>query len=71
MKIVSQVDGDEDSRGTRVDTHVVGGVVEEFGSGISLDVVGIVVAPTKLNVDPVFLGRRRIHHVPGESTETW
>ena len=65
MQIVSQVDGDEHTRGTRVDTHVVCRVVEEFGSGITLHVVRVVVAPSKLDVDPILLGRSRVHNIPG------
>ena len=65
VQIVSQVDGDEHTRGTRVDTHVVCRVVEEFGSGITLHVVRVVVAPSKLDVDPILLGRSRVHNIPG------
>ena len=43
-----------------VDGHVVRRVVEEFGARVPLDVVRVVVPPTKLNVKPVFGSRRAI-----------
>ena len=66
VQIVGQIDGDEHTRGTRVDTHVVRRVVEELGSGVTLHVVRIVVTPSKLDVDPILLGRSRVHNVSGE-----
>ena len=58
-----QIDSNKNTGGTWVDGHVVGGVVEELCSGVSLHIVGIVVTPTKLNVEPVFLGCCGVHHV--------
>lgn len=66
MEVVGQVDGDEHPRGGGVDTHVVGGVVQELGTGIALDVVGVVVSPAELDVDPVLLGGGAVHHIPEE-----
>ena len=56
VQVVSEVDGDDAACGRRVDWHVVGGVVEELCTAVALNVVGIVVTPTKLDVDPVFGG---------------
>jgi hypothetical protein len=36
VQVVSEIDGDEDSGGRRVDRHRVRGVVKELGSGVSL-----------------------------------
>ena len=44
----NQIDGDETAGGARVDGHVVGRVVEELGSCVPLNVVGVVVTPTEL-----------------------
>lgn len=66
MEVVGQVDGDEHPGGGGVDAHVVGGVVQELGSSVALDVVRVVVSPAKLYVDPVLLGGCAVHHVPEE-----
>lgn len=47
----------------RIDGHVVGGVVEELRPGVSLDIVRVVVSPSQLNVQPVLLRRRVVHHI--------
>lgn len=39
VKVVCQVDGNQHPSGGGVDTHVVGGVVEELGPSVTLDVV--------------------------------
>ena len=64
MEVVSQVNGNEHPCGGGVDTHVVGGVVQELGSGVTLNVMGVVVTPAQLNVDPVLLCGGAVHHVP-------
>lgn len=56
MQVVSQVNGKESTSRTGVNTHVVGGVVEELGARVSLNVMGVVVTPSELHVDPVFGG---------------
>lgn len=66
MQVVSQVDSNEHSGGGGVDAHVVRGVVQELGSGISLYVVRVVVAPSELDVNPVFLCGGAVHHIPAE-----
>jgi hypothetical protein len=47
----------------RVDGHVVGTVVEELGTSVSLDVVGVEVSPSELHVDPVLAARGAVEHV--------
>jgi len=56
MQVVSQVNGKKCTSRTWVNTHVVGGVVEELGARVSLNVMGVVVTPSELHVDPVFGG---------------
>ena len=63
MKIVSQVNADEHPSRGRVDTHVVSGVVKVLCARVSLDVVGVVVSPAELYVDPVLLSCGAIHDV--------
>lgn len=64
VQVVSQVDSNEHSGGGGVDTHVVCGVVQELGSGIALNVMRVIVAPSELNVNPVFLCGGAVHHIP-------
>jgi len=64
VQVVSQVDANEHASWRGVDAHVVGGVVEELGAGVPLHVVTVVVAPPQLDVQPVFLCRRVVHHIP-------
>ena len=68
MQVVGEVDGDEDAGGGGVDAHVVHGVVEELGACVPLDVVGVVVAPPQLDVQPELLGGRAVHRVSGHTT---
>ena len=63
MKIVGQVNTDEHPSRGGVDTHVVGSVVKVFCACVSFNVVGVVVSPTELYVDPVLLGRGAVHGV--------
>ena len=63
MKIVSQVNTDEHPSRGGVDTHVVGSVVKVFCACVSFNVVGVVVSPTELYIDPVLLGRGAVHDV--------
>lgn len=64
VQVIGQVDGNEYTCGRRVDTHVVRGVVQELGPGVALNVVGIIVPPAQLDVNPVFLGGGAVHHIP-------
>lgn len=64
MEVVSQVDSNEHPGGGGVDTHVVGGVVQELCPGVALDVMRVIVTPAQLNVNPVFLCGGAVHHVP-------
>lgn len=65
MQVVGQVYSDEQSSGRGVDRHVVCGVVQELGARVPLHVVGVVVAPTQLDVQPVLLCCRVVHCVSG------
>lgn len=67
MEVVGQVDGDQNAGWRGVDAHVVGGVVEELGPGVSLYIVRVVVSPSQLNVQPILLGRGVVHRVPANS----
>lgn len=69
VKIVSQVNANEYPSRGGVDTHVVRGVVKVFCACVSLDVVGVVVSPAELYVDPVFLGRGTVHDVTAKKQE--
>lgn len=64
VQVISQVYGNEHSSGGGVDTHVVCGVVQELGSGVALNVMRVIVSPSELNVNPVFLCGGAVHHVP-------
>ena len=65
VQVVCEVDGQQDTGGRGVDAHVVGGVVEVLGARVPLDVVGVVVPPPQLDVQPVLLGGGAVHHVSG------
>ena len=62
-QVVSEVHADHDTSGRGVDTHGVGDVVEELGASISLDVVGVKVSPTELDVDPELVASCTIENV--------
>lgn len=64
MQVIGQVDGNEHTCGRRVDTHVVCGVVQELGPGVALDVMGIIVPPAQLDVNPILLSGGAVHHIP-------
>ena len=63
MQIISQIDSDEQTSRRGVDGHVISGVVQELGSRVPLHIVGVVVAPTELDVQPVLLGCCVVHCV--------
>ena len=64
MQVICQVNSNEHTSGRRVDTHVVCGVVQELGPGITLNVMGIVVPPAQLYINPILLSGGAIHHIP-------
>ena len=55
VEVVGQVDADHDAGRGRVNRHVVRRVVQELGADVALDVVGVVVSPPELDVDPVLV----------------
>lgn len=63
VKIVGQINANEDPSGGGVNAHVISGVVKVFGACVSLDVMRVVVTPAKLNIDPVLLSCGAIHDV--------
>lgn len=63
MEVVSQVNGNENAGGGGVDAHVICGVVQKLGPGVALNVMRIIVPPSQLNVNPVFLCGGAVHHV--------
>ena len=48
VKIVGQINANEDPSGGGVNAHVISGVVKVFGACVSLDVMRVVVTPAKL-----------------------
>jgi hypothetical protein len=54
---ICEIDRQKDSRRRWVNGHVVGGVVKELRSSISLDIMRVKVPPSQLHVDPVLVGR--------------
>ena len=71
VKIVSQVNADEHPSGRGVDTHVVSSVVEVFCTCVSLDVMGVVVTPAKLYINPVLLSRGTVHDVTAKDIQAY
>lgn len=64
VQIVCQVNGNEHTSGRRVNTHVVCGVVQELGPGVAFNVMGIIVPPAQLDINPILLSGGTIHHIP-------
>ena len=71
MKIVSQVNADEHPSRGGVDTHVVSSVVEVFCTCVSLDVMGVVVTPAKLYINPVLLSCGTVHDVTAKDVNDY
>lgn len=67
VQVVGEIDSDEDAGGRRVDAHVVHCIVEELRPRVPLNVVGVVVPPTQLYVQPELLGCCAVHRVPEQS----
>lgn len=63
VQVISQVNGNENAGGGGVDAHVIRGVVQKLGPGVALNVMGVVVSPSQLDVNPVFLCGGAVHHV--------
>ena len=70
VKIISQVNTNEHPSRGGVDAHVVSSVVKVFRTCVSFNVVGIVVSPTELYIDPVLLGRGAVHDVTAKDEHT-
>lgn len=64
MQIVCQINGNEHASRGWVDTHVICGVVQKLGPGISLNVMRVIVSPSELNVNPVLLSGGAVHNIP-------
>lgn len=66
VQVIGQVDGEQQSGRRGVDRHRVAGVVQELGTGVSLNVMRVVVSPSELHVDPELVAcHRAIIVVPG------
>lgn len=66
MQVIGQINGNEHTSRRRIDTHVVRSVVQELGSCIALDIMGIVISPAQLDIYPVLLSGGAVHHVSEE-----
>ena len=53
------------TRGGGVDGHVVRGVVQELGPCVALNVVGVVIPPSQLHIQPVLLGSLLVEDIVG------
>ena len=71
VQVVGQIHTHEHTCRRRVDGHVVSGVVQELGTAIALDVVGVVVTPSELHIDPVLRGGRAIEAILGLREKGW
>ena len=56
MKVVGQINTNHDASGTGIDRDVVGGVIEELGTSVSINVVRVEIAPSELDIKPVLGG---------------
>mmetsp|Transcript_39335 Transcript_39335/g.83813 ORF Transcript_39335/g.83813 Transcript_39335/m.83813 type:complete len:1257 (-) Transcript_39335:3240-7010(-) len=65
VQVVGQVDAHQCASGRRVDGHVVGGVIQELGTAVPLNIMRIVIAPSQLHVDPVLSSRSSIETILG------
>mmetsp|Transcript_35223 Transcript_35223/g.88355 ORF Transcript_35223/g.88355 Transcript_35223/m.88355 type:complete len:558 (+) Transcript_35223:1414-3087(+) len=63
VQVIGEVHADHDARGRGVDGHVVGGIIQEFGAHVALDVVRVVVAPAQLHIHPVLVARLLVKDV--------
>mmetsp|Transcript_46858 Transcript_46858/g.74594 ORF Transcript_46858/g.74594 Transcript_46858/m.74594 type:complete len:250 (+) Transcript_46858:1874-2623(+) len=71
VQVVGQVHPHQHPSGGWVDRHVVGGVIQELGPAVSLNIVGIVVTPAQLHIDPVLGGGRSIETILGLGEQRW
>lgn len=44
----------------RINRDIIICIIEEFSTRITFDIVGIIITPTKLNIDPILIGSRTI-----------
>mmetsp|Transcript_98960 Transcript_98960/g.262867 ORF Transcript_98960/g.262867 Transcript_98960/m.262867 type:complete len:658 (-) Transcript_98960:4864-6837(-) len=63
VQVVCQVHTHQNACGRRVDGHVVCCVVQELGAAVSLNIMGVIVAPSQLHVDPVLCGGRPVETI--------
>lgn len=66
VQVIGQINGNEHTSGRWIDTHVVCSVVQELGSCIALDIMGIVISPAQLDIYPVLLSGGAVHHISKE-----
>mmetsp|Transcript_39638 Transcript_39638/g.86525 ORF Transcript_39638/g.86525 Transcript_39638/m.86525 type:complete len:232 (+) Transcript_39638:1500-2195(+) len=63
VQVVGEINSKKNSSRRRIDRHVVSRVVQELGTTIPLDIVGIKIAPSKLNINPVLRCGRAVKTV--------
>lgn len=68
MQVVSEVNANQQPCWRGIDTHVVCGVIEKLGTGVTLNVMRVVVTPPQLYINPVLLCGSVVHHVPSKET---
>ncbi len=65
MQIVGQIQGDHGPCWRRINRHIICCVVKKLGTGVPLDVVRVIVAPSQLHIQPELLRRGVVHEVLG------
>lgn len=55
VHVVGQIHCDQAASGRRIYGYAICGVVKELGSGVSLNIMGVVVAPPQLHINPKFI----------------
>ena len=66
MQVVGKINPYEYPCGWGVDTHVVCRVVQKLCPRVPLNIVRVVVTPTQLDVQPIFLCCGIVHYIPVE-----
>ena len=60
VEIVGEINANHQPSCRGIDTHTISSVIKIFGSHVSLDVMGVVIAISKLDVQPKFVGGGRL-----------
>mmetsp|Transcript_54704 Transcript_54704/g.90735 ORF Transcript_54704/g.90735 Transcript_54704/m.90735 type:complete len:212 (+) Transcript_54704:270-905(+) len=54
VHIIRQINAEQDTRRRRIQRHLIRGIVEKLGATISFNIMRVIVAPTQLNIEPIF-----------------